>query len=98
MLMIITMIFFQIRFQIITKIQQPLQKGHLFKQWITNFQDLIAIIIIVVIITSSYSNNGDATKRFANAKSISSAQYFGNSNMSEVKFNKLFYLEISKLI
>ena len=50
MLMIITMIFFQIRFQIITKIQQPLQKGHLFKQWITNFQDLIAIIIIVVII------------------------------------------------
>ena len=50
MLMIITMIFFQIRFQIITKIQQPQQKGHLFKQWITNFQDLIAIIIIVVII------------------------------------------------
>ena len=48
--------------------------------------------------SSSYSNNGDATKRFANAKSISSAQYFGNSNMSEVKFNKLFYLEISKLI
>ena len=47
--------------------------------------------------SSSYSNNGDATKRFANAKSISSAQYFGNSNMSEVKFNK-FYLEMSKLI
>lgn len=34
--------------------------------------------------SSSTVNNGEATKRFANAKSISSAQYFGNeSGMSE---------------
>ena len=34
--------------------------------------------------SSSTANNGEATKRFANAKSISSAQYFGNeSGMSE---------------
>lgn len=41
--------------------------------------------------SSSYSNNGDATKRFANAKSISSTQYFGNSNMSEVSLDSSFY-------
>lgn len=38
----------------------------------------------------SYSNgdsSGDASKRFANAKSISSDQYFGRSNMSEVNSN-----------
>ena len=28
----------------------------------------------------SSANNGDATKRFANAKSISSAQYFNNNS------------------
>ena len=39
--------------------------------------------------TINNNNNGDASKRFANAKSISSAQYFGNSNMSEVFFLSL---------
>ena len=34
--------------------------------------------------TTSSANNGDATKRFANAKSISSQQYFGNEKTSEV--------------
>lgn len=39
--------------------------------------------------TSTASNsNGDATKRFANAKSISSDQYFGNSQMSESEMNQ----------
>jgi len=33
--------------------------------------------------TTSSANNGDATKRFANAKSISSQQYFGNEKTSE---------------
>ena len=39
--------------------------------------------------SSSTVNNGEATKRFANAKSISSAQYFGNdSGMSESDINQ----------
>lgn len=43
--------------------------------------------------TSSYSNgggadNGDASKRFANAKAISSDQYFGRSNLNEDETNK----------
>lgn len=37
--------------------------------------------------TSSTINNGDATKRFANAKSISSAQYFGDSASSGGSYN-----------
>lgn len=39
--------------------------------------------------SSSYSNggsDGDASKRFANAKSISSDQYFGRSGLNEVFF------------
>lgn len=33
---------------------------------------------------ATLSANGEATKRFANAKSISSDQYFGTNRMSEV--------------
>jgi hypothetical protein len=52
--------------------------------------------------SSSSSSNGDASKRFANAKSISSDQFFGNSASSEVKqsiaYNStLMYSEFIKL-
>jgi ADP-ribosylation factor GTPase-activating protein 2/3 len=38
--------------------------------------------------SSTVVNNGEATKRFANAKSISSDQYFGNNRMSENEINQ----------
>lgn len=38
--------------------------------------------------TSTTNGDGDASKRFANAKSISSDQYFGRSNQSEDDINK----------
>jgi hypothetical protein len=63
---------------------------------------MIYIILIFVILlrskftnnsstSSTVVNNGEATKRFANAKSISSDQYFGNNRMSEVNIiSKIF--------
>lgn len=50
---------------------------------------------------SSFSNAGDAQKRFANAKAISSDQYFGSSN-SEVRkiifiFPHYIFFELFKI-
>lgn len=39
--------------------------------------------------SSGSNNNGDATKRFANAKSISSAQYFDNDSSKDTESNRL---------
>lgn len=39
--------------------------------------------------STNISTNGDATKRFANAKSISSQQYFGNETDTDVQRNSL---------